>query len=143
MSKIEKTLATCKPSEFLKQTYKLKKSAEKWLKDTKILDIRKNIPKLEEVPQNATDEQKKEIDERNNQRVVAQTKENLSKMFDAAFGEYPDETLEILALCCFIEPEHIDDYDMSDYFEVLGALMKNRAVISFFTSLLQWAQTTI
>lgn len=143
MSKIEKTLATCKPSEFLKQTYKLKKSAEKWLKDTKILDIRKNIPKLEEVPQNATDEQKKEIDERNNQKVVAQTKENLSKMFDAAFGEYPDETLEILALCCFIEPEHIDDYDMSDYFEVLGALMKNRAVISFFTSLLQWAQTTI
>ena len=95
MSKIEKTLATCKPSEFLKQTYRVKKTAEKWLKDTKILDIRKVVPEVEKVPSGATAEQAAEIEARNTEKLTKQAKENLSKMFDAVFGEYPDETLEV------------------------------------------------
>lgn len=36
-----KNLANCTPSEFLKQTNKIKKSVEKWLKATDIMEIRK------------------------------------------------------------------------------------------------------
>ena len=37
-----KTLASCKPSEFLAQTYKIKQSVQDWLDVTEILKIRKN-----------------------------------------------------------------------------------------------------
>ena len=36
-----KNLANCTPTEFLKQTSKIKRSAEKWLKVTDIMAIRK------------------------------------------------------------------------------------------------------
>jgi hypothetical protein len=39
-----KNLANCKPSEFLSQTNKIRKSVEKWLKLTDIINIRKRIP---------------------------------------------------------------------------------------------------
>ena len=41
---LEKNLANCTPKEFLVQTNRLRKSAEKWLKATDIMNIRKNIP---------------------------------------------------------------------------------------------------
>ena len=36
-----KNLVTCKPTEFLKQTNRIRKSAEKWMKATNVLEIRK------------------------------------------------------------------------------------------------------
>ena len=39
-----KNLANCKPSEFLVQTNKIRKSVEKWLKITDIMNIRKVVP---------------------------------------------------------------------------------------------------
>lgn len=136
-----KTLANCKPSEFLKQTNRIRKSVEKWLIDTDIANIRKRQPVVAIVPENATAEQRLDIVAQNEKARKAQIKENMHAIFDAILEEHPDETLEVLALCCFIEPENADDYPIKYYLNAATELMNDEAVISFFTSLLRWAQT--
>lgn len=135
-----KTLATCKPSEFLRQTNRIKKSAEKWLTDTDILNIRKRLPALEIVPRDASEEERKAVFERNRRTAEEQAKRNISAMLDAILEDHPDETLELLGLCCFVEPENIDDYTMSDYLTAFNSLITDRAVIDFFTSLASLAR---
>lgn len=135
-----KTLATCKPSEFLKQTNKIKKSVEKWLTDTDILNIRKRLPVLEVMPKDAPPEERNAIYQRNREKSLAQAKENISCMLDAVLEEHPEETLEVLSLCCFVEPQNVDDYPMNAYLEAFNSLINDKAVLSFFTSLASLAQ---
>lgn len=136
-----KTLATCKPSEFLRQTNRIKKSVEKWLNVAGIKELRSHAPELEEVTENMTAEEKLKVYERNKERLENQGLKNLSGILDSIMVEHPEETLEVMALCCFVEPENVDDYPMEDYFEAGASLMNNKAVISFFTSLLSLVQT--
>lgn len=136
-----KTLANCKPSEFLRQTNRIKKSVEKWLTDTDIMNIRKRLPVYEIIPKNASQEEKKAIFDRNKDLAEEQAKRNISTMLDAILEEHPDETLEILALCCFVEPDKVDDYPMSSYLEAFNSLINDKAVIGFFTSLASLVQT--
>lgn len=124
-----KNLANCKPSEFLVQTNKIRKSVSKWLTDTDIMNIRKRMPN---IPDTATDEEKKKLTEE-------QVNENLNAMLDAILEEHPDETLELLALLCFVEPKNVDDHSVSEYLESFNELINNGAVIGFFTSLIQLA----
>ena len=136
-----KTLATCKPSEFLKQTNRTKKSVEKWLTDTDILNIRKRMPVLEMVPKDGTEEERRAVFDRNKKLTEEQAKKNLSAMLDAILEDHPEETLELLGLCCFIEPENVDDHSVSEYLTALNSLINDRAVIDFFTSLASLGQT--
>lgn len=136
-----KTLANCKPSEFLRQTNRIKKSVEKWLTDTDIMNIRKRLPALEAVPIEASAEEKAEIVGRNRKAREDQAKRNISAMLDAILDEHPDETLEVLALCCFVEPENVDNYPMSAYLDAFNSLINDKAVIGFFTSLVSLVQT--
>lgn len=138
-----KTLASCKPSEFLRQTNRIKKSVEKWLNVAGIKELRSHAPELEEVTENMTAEEKLKVYEMNKERLENQGLKNLSGILDSIMVEHPEETLEVMALCCFVEPEKVDDYPMEDYFEAGASLMNNKAVISFFTSLLSLAQTFI
>lgn len=138
-----KTLVSCKPSEFLRQTNKIKKSVEKWLTDTDILNIRKRMPALEAVPISATEEERKAIAERNKKLTSEQVKKNLSAMLDAILEEHPEETMEILGLCCFVEPDHVDDYKVADYLTALNSLISDKVVLDFFTSLASLGQMNI
>jgi hypothetical protein len=138
-----KTLVSCKPSEFLRQTNKIKKSVEKWLTDTDILNIRKRMPALEAVPISATEEERKAITERNRKLTSEQVKKNLSAMLDAILEEHPEETMEILGLCCFVEPDHVDDYKVADYLTAFNSLISDKAVLGFFTSLASLGQMNI
>lgn len=135
-----KTLATCKPSEFLRQTNRIKKSAEKWLTDTDIINIRKRMPVLEMVPQNGTEEERNAVFNRNKAKAQEQAKANISAMLDAILDDHPDETLELLALCCFVEPENVDDYTVGEYLTAFNSLINDKAVLDFFTSLASLAQ---
>lgn len=135
-----KTLATCKPSEFLKQTNRIKKAVEKWLTDTDILNIRKRMVPLEIMPKDASEEDRREIFERNKKATEEQAKKNLSAMLDAILEEHPEETLEVLALCCFVEPEDADNYTVGHYLTAFNSLINDRAVIDFFISLASLAQ---
>lgn len=126
-----KNLANCKPSEFLKQTNRLRKSVQKWLTDTDIINIRKRLPEgLDKI-----------TDPEEHKRLMGeQARKNLSAILDAAMEDHPDETLELLALMCFVEPENVDDYTITDYMTSLNELLNSQAVIGFFTSLTQLAQ---
>lgn len=135
-----KTLATCKPSEFLRQTAKIKKSVEKWLTDTDILNIRKRLPILEMVPQDASDEDRRAVFDRNKKASEEQAKKNVSAIFDAILEEHPEETMELLALCCFVEPEDVDNYTIGEYLSAFNSLISDRTVIDFFTSLASLVQ---
>lgn len=130
-----KTLVTCKPSEFLRQTNRIKKAVEKWLKDTDIMNIRKRLPSLEVVAMNATDEERREIAARNKILTEEQAKKNISAMLDAILEEHPQETLELLGLCCFIEPADADNYKVTDYLNAFNSIINDKAVIDFFISL--------
>lgn len=125
-----KNLANCKPREFLQQTNRIRKVAEKWLQSTNILNIRKNLP---EYPEGATQEEKDKI-------LQEQAKKNLSKMLDAILETNSDDTLDLIALLCFVEPENVDDHEMSEYIGALSELISNRDVLRFFTSLMRLAQ---
>lgn len=128
-----KNLANCTPTEFLTQTNKIRKSVERWLNATDILNIRKNVPPAKEGQ--TREERKAELDK--------QAKANLNKMFDAILEEHPKETLELIALMSFVEAKNVDDYPMSFYFEAFTELINDKAVINFFTSLVSLAQTDI
>lgn len=138
-----KTLANCTPSEFLKQTAKLRKSVAKWLHDTNIINIRKRVPFFTKVPNDATPEQKEEIVKANKKLADEQALKNINDILDAVLEAYPEETLEILALCCFIEPENVNDHPVSFYLTAFTEIMNDKCVMGFFTSLMQLAQTNI
>ena len=124
-----KNLANCKPSEFLQQTNRIRKSVSKWLTDTDIMNIRRRMP---QIPEGATDDEKKKA-------MEEQVNENFNAILDAIMEEHPDETLELLALLCFVEPENVDDHTVTEYLESFTELANNKAVLDFFTSLMQLA----
>lgn len=135
-----KNLANCKPSEFLRQTNKIRKVAEEWLKTTEFLKILQR--KAEQVPLDisATSEERAKAFLKNRELAEKQTRENISDALDKVLEEYPEKTIELLALLCFIEPEDADNHPMSEYIGAVGELIGNQEVISFFTSLMQLGQ---
>lgn len=120
-----KNLANCKPSEFFVQTNKIRKSVARWLTVTDIHNIRKRLP---EYTDDMDAEKRAEV-------RSAQMKQNLSAILDAMLEEHPMETLEVMALACFIDPKEADDHPMSEYFKSVGEMIADEGVLSFFTSL--------
>ena len=136
-----KNLANCKPSEFLRQTNRIRKSVERWLTDTDIMNIRARKPEYEQVNVDMSADERKALVERNAQKEREQVKKNLSAIFDAILELHPDETLEIMALCCFIEPEDADNHTVKEYISAISELLNDQDVMDFFTSLARLART--
>ena len=128
-----KNLANCTPREFLSQTVKIKRAAEAWLTATDISNIRKRMPVLPK------DMPKKEKDE----ALAAQAMAKRSAIVDEIAEKHPEETLELMGLMCFVEPENIDDHPMTDYLMALTEMIGSEAVLGFFTSLMKLARTGI
>lgn len=139
-----KNLVTCKPTEFLKQTSRIRKSAEKWMKVTGIMDIRARKPEgLRTITKNMSDDERAEAITENKRLIAEQSRKNLNNIITSAIDEYPDETLEILALACFVEPEHVNDHKVSFYLANLSDILADEDVLSFFTSLARLEGTGI
>lgn len=132
-----KTLANCTPREFLKQTNRIRISAEKWLTATKILEIRKRMPELPATVETKDRADLQKAIEARKEAFAKQTRENLFAMLEAMLETNAEETLELLALCCFVEPEDVDDHTMSEYLVSIGELLNDAGVISFFDSLVR------
>lgn len=126
-----KNLANCTPREFMAQTVKIKRAVEKWLTATEIMEINKRMPVL--TP-NMTQKEKSAAREK-------QSKANLNAIFDSCFERHPDETLSLVALLCFVEPEHIDDHTVDEYLTSLNEMISSESVMGFFTSLMRLVQT--
>ena len=88
------------------------------------------------LPENATEDEKQAA-------MAEQMRRNLSRILDAILDEHPDETLELLALLCFIEPGEADDYEVAEYLNAFTMLVSNKTVLDFFSSLVQLGQTGI
>lgn len=141
-----KNLANCKPSEFLRQTNKIRKAAEKWLENTEILKIRsRKIEGLKSVPKpgEASDDERIAIIKSNTDAISAQQKRNMTDILDNIMEKYPDETLELLALMCFVEPAEVDNYSVSFYLKNFSEIISDKDVLGFFTSLIQLEQMGI
>lgn len=132
-----KNLANCTPSEFIKQTVRLKDAVPKWINATQILKIRSIKPKLIAVPKGATKEEKAEIEKENADILNKQVISNLSKMIDNMFVECPQETLEVLALSCFVEPDEVDDHTIDEYLCCIEEMLQAKSVVNFFSLLAQ------
>ena len=127
-----KTLANCKPSEFMKQTNRIKRQVEQWLTDTDIMNIRKKLPT---IPEGATEDERKTL-------LKEQSIKNLSEILDSALEEHTDETLAILALCCFVPVEKADTKSIDFYMTAISDMMESEAVARFFTLLVRLGQKT-
>ena len=139
-----KNLVTCKPTEFLRQTNRIRKSAEKWLKATGVMEIRKRKPVgIREITKDMELTEAAALQEQNARLIAEQSRKNFYDIVVAAMEEHPDETLELLALACFIEPENIDDHKVSFYLANLSDILSDADVLSFFTSLARLGQTGI
>ena len=139
-----KNLVTCKPTEFLKQTSRIRKAAERWMKAIGVLDIRKRKAEgLREITKDMEPEDVAAARLENARKIADQSRRNLLDIVTAAMDDYPSETLEILALACFVEPENIDDHRVSFYLANLADILADPDVLSFFTSLAQLEQTGI
>lgn len=129
-----KNLANCKPSEFLKQTNRIRKSVEKWLKITDVMNIRKKMPEgMPEVKSDMSKDEARAVLEKRQMMMAEQSQRNLKDMLDAMLDEHPNETLEVLALCCFVEPEDVDSYSVSEYLSSINELLADSNVRDFFT----------
>lgn len=126
-----KNLANCTPREFIRQTSKIRHAVEKWLTLTDILNIRKKLPPL---PDSITQEERQA-------KQQEQSQANLRLMLDAIMDEHPDETVDLLALCCFVEPAQVDEHPMSEYLGALADMLNNADVLRFFMSLVSLGQT--
>ena len=140
-----KNLATCKPTEFVAQTAKIKDAIADWMELIDFVGIRAKKPPYIMIPEDATDEEKKEINEKNVTIRKKQALKNVRELLDNMLAKHPKETLNVMALCCFIEPEHVDDYGIDEYFNCIMDMMESPCVMRFFKLLahLQMPQESI
>lgn len=123
-----KTLANCSTVEFMKQSNRIRKAVAEYLEETKILDIRKNLPK---IPEGITEEEK-------NALVSAQAKKNISDIFDKALEEHTEATIRILGLLCFANTaEECEKLEPADLIEVGLEIFTSERVVNFFTRLMK------
>lgn len=127
-----KNLATCKPTEFVAQTAKIKDAIADWMELIDFVGIRAKKPPYIMIPKDATDEEKKEINEKNITIRKKQALTNVRELLDNMLAKHPKETLNVMALCCFVEPEHVDDYGIDEYFDCIMDMMESPCVMRFF-----------
>lgn len=151
-----KTLANCNAVDFLTQTNKIRKAVAKWLTDTDILNIRKNVPEMPqlkplEYPKDVSDDEKEKLfDEYQKEREKVleghekakreQVKKNLMEMLDKALDEFPMETLEILGMVCFVDKKDLEKTKGIDLLNGAMDAFADDEVVRFFTSLVSLEQ---
>lgn len=131
--KLDKNLVTCKPSEALAQMVKIRVLLEKWLKNIELSELFKEIPGITKITPTMTADEKKDAVNKNTELLMETIKTKGLALFDNAMIKYPEETLAVLALSCFVEPENVDDYTMGDYINALVELKNDKATAGFFT----------
>lgn len=122
-----KNLANCKPTEFLRQTNKIRHYVQKWFDITDIPNIRKKLPT---IPDDATEEEKERL-------IEEQSIKNFYEMLDAAFESHPEETVGVLGLACFVPIEEADDHPMDFYFQSISEILSSEGALNFFISLVK------
>lgn len=122
-----KTLANCTPTEFLRQTNKIRHAVEELLKDSKVGDIRKRLP---EFTGKETQEKKKAM-------LNEQAKKNLGDILDALMEENAEKTADVLGMMCFLEPGEIGNYTSVEIMGPALELLYSKPVLDFLSLLMR------
>ena len=136
---IEKNMANCNGVEFLRQGNRIRHEVEGWLKETKVLEIRKRRPQGME---NMDISDRSKLTPEQNKALREQNKKNISDMLDACLETHAEETLRVLALMCFIEPEDADSVPVTMLLANFAEMLGDEGVMNFFTSLTKWEAIT-
>ena len=140
---MSKNLANCTPDEFLDQTYLIMNAAEKFMKVNDILGIRsRKVEGLQEIPTD-NEEEADRVRRENAKKITAQRMKNVKDLLTSMMHTHKSETLELLALCCFIAPEDVNNYTMPFFLRNVGEMISDQDVLAFFTSLGMLEQTCI
>ena len=127
-----KTLAQFEGVEFLKRCNRIRKDVQAFLQETKILNIRKNLPVL------TGKETKEEVAEKNREQAM----KNISEMLDVMLEEYPEKTIELFKLFVEIEDGEKEPSGMELVLTGMNTLMDER-VLDFLASLIKLGQMNI
>lgn len=103
-----RTIANCSPREFLAQTNRIRRSAARWLEMSGAAAILRSEGEL---------------------------RGKVDGLLRGVLEKCPEETMELLGLMCFIEPEELDRHSVA---ELLGAAREIAGcpeVVDFFISL--------
>ena len=140
---MSKNLANCTPEEFLDQSYLIMDAAEKFMKVNDILGIRsRKVEGLQEIPKDNEEEADK-IRHENAKKITAQRMKNVKDLLTSMMHTHKSETLELLALSCFIDPADVNNYTMPFFLRNVGEMISDQDVLAFFTSLGMVEQTGI
>lgn len=131
------------PLEFFDQAYRIAGCLERWLTDTQILEIRKTFVPPSEMAEGMSPDEKKKAFEDYQKRRQDQVRTNILQMINSAFREHPEETLELMALVCCVEPEDANNHPIKEYVGLIMRALSDQEAISFFTSLVQLGQMLI
>ena len=121
----------------------IRHSIEGWLKDTGVLEIRKNKAQLVEITDSMSDKEREDAEKENEKRARAQVKKNISDMLDKALETNAEKTVEVLALMCFVEPKEANNVKPTVYLKNVSELLSDKDVIDFFVSLMRLEQIDI
>lgn len=140
---MSKNLANCTPDEFLDQSFLIMNAAEKFMKVNDILGIRsRKVEGFQEIPTD-NEEEADRIRRENAKKITAQRMKNVKDLLTSMMHTHKSETLELLALSCFIDPAEINNYTMPFFLRNVGEMISNQDVLAFFTSLAEVEQTGI
>ena len=140
---MSKNLANCTPDEFLDQSFLIMDAAEKFMKVNDILGIRgRKVEGLQEIPKD-NEEEADRIRRENAKKITAQRMKNVKDLLTSMMHTHKSETLELLALSCFIDPADVNNYTMAYLLRNVGEILSNQDMLAFFTSAAQLEQTGI
>ena len=140
---MSKNLANCTPDEFLDQSFLIMDAAEKFMKVNDILGIRGGkVEGLQELHK-ANEEESDHIRKENAKKITAQRMKNVKELLTSMMHTHKSETLELLALSCFIDPAEVNNYTMAYLLRNVGEIISDQDMLAFFTSAAQLEQTGI
>lgn len=140
---MSKNLANCTPDEFLDQSFLIMDAAEKFMKVNDILGIRgRKVEGLQEIPKD-NEEEADRIRKENAKKITAQRMKNVKELLTSMMHTHKSETLELLALSCFIDPAEVNNYTMAYLLRNVGEIISDQDMLAFFTSAAQLEQTGI
>lgn len=138
-----KNLINCTPIEFLKQTNKIRHSVQSWLDITEYKALMSTPAELIEIKADMDEETRRKIADENKERVRAQESKNLSMLLDKALDEHAEETLNLLAAMCFVEPQDVNNHNVMEYIKEFTEMISNKDVLDFFISLTRLGQMNL
>ena len=140
---MSKNLANCTPDEFLEQSFLIMNASEKFMKVNDILGIRsRKVEGLQEIPKD-NEEEADRVRRENAKKITAQRMKNVKDLLTSMMHTHKSETLELLALSCFIDPADVNNYTMPFFLRNVGEMISDQDVLAFFTSLGMVEQTGI